>query len=168
MENVMKRLVLMAAVLMVAMWVASAIGQEKPWFDAKNCIICQQYAAQPGLMDHMRREFHGISTGMFSLTSVDKEYKEAFTAAQGGIREAISQAMSNGGQMSMCGFCSKFRDFGMAGIVPEVIHTDEGLAVFYMTKDTAKVRELQQFAIKAQEEIAKVNPKGSGSESPKK
>jgi hypothetical protein len=168
MEYVMKRVVLLTAVLMVAIGVASAVEQEKPWFDAKNCIICQQYAAQPGLMDHMRREFHGISTGMFSLTSVDKEYKEAFTAAQGGIREAISQAMTNGGQMPMCGACAKFRDFGMAGIIPEVIHTDEGVAVFYMTKDTAKVRELQQFAIKAQEEIAKVNPKAAGAQTPAK
>jgi hypothetical protein len=164
----MRRLVLLAAVLVVSVVVASAVGQEKAWFDAKNCIICQQYAAQTGLMDHMHREFHGLSTGMFSLTRVDGAYKDAFGAAQGGIREAISQAMSNGGQMPMCGFCGKFRDFGMAGIIPEVIHTDEGLAVFYLTKDTAKVRELQQFAIKAQEEIAKVNPPAMPTDSLKK
>jgi hypothetical protein len=152
----MKRQIALALLFLAILACGSVIGQEKPWFDPNICVMCKQLADQPGLNQHMHREYHGISNGMLALTHVDTGYEEAFGKAQTAMREVVSEAMANGGQMPMCGFCSKFRDFAMAGIFPEVIHTSDGVAVLYMTKDSTKVKELQQFAIKAQEETAKL------------
>jgi hypothetical protein len=144
-------LIALAALLCVA------VAQDSPWFDIKNCSFCKQLTAEPGLLDHMKYEYHNIDGGFMSVTMVDKEYQEAYLKAMSAMEKVGEEMKVSGKMVPMCQFCTKFGEFMMKGTKTQVIHSALG-DIFMMTSpDTAIVTELQAFATRTSQELAKLN-----------
>jgi len=143
----------MILVLVLAVW---GLATDVKWFDTEKCAFCKQIAKYPGLAEHMHHEYHNISNGIVSITTVDEDYKEAYYKSQADIQK-VAEDMTRGGEMPyMCGFCSKYGYFLMAGVKQEVVESDVGIILIMQSDDKEMVKELHDFADRAKVEMKKM------------
>ena len=144
-------------VIGLVLLICVSFAQDKPWFDVKNCSFCKQLTAEPGLLDHIKYEYHNIDGGFMSITMVDKEYQEAYLKAMSAMEKVGEEMKTTGKMVPMCQFCTKFGEFMMKGTKSQVIHSALG-DIFMMTSpDTAVVTELQAFAARSNQELTKLS-----------
>lgn len=144
-------------VIGLALLICVAFAQDKPWFDVKNCSFCKELTAQPGLLQHMKYEYHNIDGGFMSITIVDKDWQEPYLKAMTAMQKVGEDMKTSGNPVPMCQFCTKFGEFMMKGTKSQVIHSELG-DIFMMTSaDTAIVTELQAFATRTREELTKLS-----------
>jgi len=146
--------VLIALVLVVA-WGSGAVAGDKPWFDLEKCSFCKSLTAQPGLLEHTAWEQYPITNGIVSVTTVDPEFVKAFEVAHAEM-EKTGQRMMKGEQAYTCGSCTAMGAILMKGIHHENVMTSHG-SVWIATSDSPEVvAELQGWAKRNGEEMAKM------------
>ena len=145
---------LILALAVTAAFVSSAIAEE-PWFDFEKCMFCKEFAKQPGLLDHMKTEYHNTKTGIVSVTYVDKDYQAAFQKAQAGVGQVVANKMA-GKEVVACKHCAGIGDFYAMGLEPEAIKSEKCIIVIYSSPDAAVVTKLQDFAKKTNEAFAEL------------
>lgn len=131
---------------------------DEPWFDLEKCGFCKELAKQPGLLEHMKTEYHNTKTGIVSVTYIDKAYEPAFAKAQEGMKPVIADIMA-GKPVDTCKHCSGLGSFYQMGISPDVIKSDKCTIVVYNSTDSAVVTKLQDFAKKTNEALAEMDKK---------
>lgn len=146
-----KALLITVAVLFAMSFVASAA--DEPWFDLKKCAFCKTLADQPGLIDHMKTEYHNLHNGMMSITHIDKEYQPAFVKAQEAMKPVIADLQA-GKPVYTCQHCTTLGALMMAGVIPDEIRSGENIMVVYTSNDTAMVTKIQDFGRKSAEGLA--------------
>ena len=137
-------------------WTAAAA--DEPWFDLEKCGFCKAIASQPGLLDHMKTEYHDTKTGIISVTYIDKDYEPAFAKAQDGIRQVVADRMA-GKPIVACKHCTTIGEFYGMGIMPETIKSEKCIIVIYSSSDSAAVGKLQDFGKKSNEALAEIAKK---------
>lgn len=150
MRTVVSVLALVALVLVAAVMAAD---QEKPWFDMKNCAFCKELAAQPGLLEHMRHEYHNIHNGIVSVTYIDKDYRDEFAAMHQGMGKVVAD-MQAGKPVQMCQHCAKIGEFYQKGVRMEEVKSSDAIIVIYSSEDTALIADIQAFGARCTEELA--------------
>lgn len=141
----------------------SAAAGDEPWFDLEKCSFCKAIAKQPGLLDHMKTEYHDTKTGILSVTYIDKDYEAAFAKAQEGIRQVVADKVA-GKPVVVCKHCTSIGEFYSMGIMPESIKSEKCIIVIYSSSDAATVTKLQEFGKKSNEAIAELAKKKESAE----
>ena len=83
----MNRKLILALAVTVAF--ASTLSAEEPWIDLEKCAFCKEFTKQPGLVEHMKTEYHNTKNGIISVTYVDKAYQPAMEKAQAAINQQM-------------------------------------------------------------------------------
>jgi hypothetical protein len=136
-------------------YVISVTAAEEPWFDFEKCMFCKAFASQPGLIDHMKTEYHDTKTGIISVTYIDKDYEAAFKRAQDSIGQVVADKVA-GKQIVACKHCAAIGDFYAMGLTQESIKSEKCIIVIYSSSDPAVVTKLQDFAKKTNEAFAEL------------
>ena len=152
--------------LTVAAFAVTAAAADESWFDLEKCDFCKEIAKQPGLLDHMKTEYHDTKTGVISVTYIEKDYEAAFAKAQTGIRQVVADKVA-GKPVVACKHCTAIGDFYGMGIMPESIKSEKCIIVIYSSSDPAAVTKLQEFGKKSNEAIAEMAKKKESAETKK-
>lgn len=145
----------------------AVFAADEPWFDLEKCAFCKQIASQPGLLQHMKTEYHNTKTGIISVTYIDKEYEAAFAKAQQGMKQAVED-ISAGKPVEMCKHCSTIGSFYGMGIMPETIKSEKCIITVYSSTDADAVTKLQDFGRKSNEALAEIAKKRASAAAEKK
>jgi hypothetical protein len=132
----------------------SVNAAEEPWLDLDKCMFCKAFASQPGLLDHMKTEYHDTRTGIISVTYIDKDYEDAFKKAQAGISQVVADKVA-GKPIVACKHCAGIGEFSSMGLA-EPIKSEKCTIVIYSSSDPAVVARLQDFARKTNEAFAEL------------
>jgi len=135
-----------------------SVAADEPWFDTEHCAFCKSLAAQPGLLDHMKTEYHDTRTGIMSVTYIDKEYEAAFAKAQQGMQTAVADKLA-GKPVATCKHCAALGEFYGMGLMPEQIKSEKCTIYIWSSADPAVVEKLQDFAKKSNEAMAEIRKK---------
>lgn len=144
--------------LTATLFVFTAAANDEPWFDLEKCGFCKAMAGQPGLLDHMKTEYHETKTGIVSVTYIDKEYEPAFAKAQVSMRQVVADKMA-GKPVVACKHCTAIGEFYGMGITPETVKSEKCIIVIYSSADPAAVTKLQDFSKKSNEALAEMAKK---------
>ncbi len=145
-------LVLAVALVCTAVWA----GDEKPWFDLKNCAFCKTFdlGNDDYLVDHMKGEYHDLPNGFLAVMSVEDAYKDKCTKAQEAMQKVAMDMQASGQTPQMCGHCSTYGELAMV-TTPVEIKSDIAM-ISMMTSDKPEVvAKLHAFAQKNREEMVK-------------
>jgi hypothetical protein len=159
----MRRNLFLTLLATVAVSLAVIAADEEPWFDLEKCGFCKAFAKQPGLLDHMKTEYHNTKTGIVSVTYIDKAYEPAFAKAQEDMKPVIADKMA-GKEVPTCKHCAGIGEFYQMGLMPETIKSDKCIIVIYNSSDPAVVTKLQDFAKKTNEAFAEMHKKHAAGE----
>src|SRR5262249_17885892 len=119
----MRRNLMLVLALAVAVVFACPVpvpAAEDPWFDLEKCAFCKEIAKQPGLIEHMKTEYHDTKNGIISVTYIDKSHEPAFSKAQAGMGQVVADKMA-GKPVVTCKHCGAIGDFYAMGLMPESI-----------------------------------------------
>jgi hypothetical protein len=152
--------------LTVTAFAFTTAAADEPWFDLEKCGFCKELAKQPGLLDHMKTEYHDTKTGIISVTYIDKDYEAAFAKGQTGIRQVVADKMA-GKPVVACKHCTAIGEFYGMGIMPESIKSEKCIIVIYSSAEAAVVTKLQDFGKKSNEAIAEMTKKRESAEAKK-
>ena len=121
------------------------------WFDLKNCAFCAPIAAQPGLLEHMKPEYHAISNGLVSVLVIEPGYDGAFKKALEGMTSAFVD-MQAGKTMTICPHCSTMGEIEKnPKVKTDFMQTSFGFITIYTSADSALVAQIQDFGKKTDE-----------------
>lgn len=157
----MKKSILTLAALMVIAITALTTAEEKkmaekPWYDMQNCVFCKELTAQTGLMEHMKHDYHNVSTGTISVLQVDASHMDAFKKAMAGM-QAVAGQMNPTKMPYMCQHCEKMGGLMMnSKIKIDQIETNFGSLTVYSTQDSETMAMLHEFATRSNEEGKKM------------
>lgn len=144
----------------------TAAAADEPWFDLEKCQFCKAFAGQPGLLDHMKTEYHDTKSGIISVTYIDKDYGPAFAKAQDGIRQVVADKMA-GKPVVACKHCTAIGEFYGMGIMSETIKSEKCIIVIYSSGDSTAVAKLQDFGKKSNEAFAEMAKKKASADARK-
>ena len=149
-----RRIMLLSLAILVVAGIAAA--EDKPWFDM-NCSMCTNLYSVEGLMENMSWEQLDISNGVLSVTMVKKDYLPAYRKAHMGMQET-GMKLQKGEMLPVCGSCTALAACMMKGVNQEYVETKHG-DVWIVTADNDElVAELQAWATRNREELAKMKP----------
>jgi len=154
----MKRSVYLLIGLVALLGTAATAGDEKPWFDMEGCSFCKHITAEEGLKEHMCFEYHPLTNGVLSVTTVAEDYREAYGRAQKNM-EAVGMEMMKDPQAPppyMCGFCEAYGGFIMAGVMPQHVKSSVGDIMVWTSDNPEMVAKLHAFAQRNTDEMAKM------------
>ncbi len=150
-----RRIMLLSLAILVVAGIAAA--EDKPWFDM-NCSMCTNLYSVEGLMENMSWEQLDISNGVLSVTLVKEDYLPAYRKAHLGMKET-SKELQQGKMLDLCGSCMAFGACMMKGANQEYVETMHGDVWIVTSDDDELVAELQAWAKRNREELAKLKPK---------
>jgi hypothetical protein len=150
-------LLLAAATLVVS---GLALAGDEAWFDMEHCSFCKNLMDDPELLHHMTWEQYNLSNGIISVTTVDPEYVEAFAASSAKMAK-VGEELMQGKQMPMCNSCKALGMIMMKGPKSEEVKTKHGEIWMMTSDDPAVVKELQGWAKRNMDELAKMEAAGS-------
>ena len=152
-KSLTKYLVIVAVVLVAASTLTLA-GDDK-WYDMENCGFCKQLLDPPDMLEHSSYEHHNIANGIISVATVDKKYIGPWRAAEAKMEE-MGMKMQKGEQVPMCNACMAMGGLMMKGAKWENIITMHGSVSLMTSDDPAVVKEIQVWAQKSTDEMAKM------------
>ncbi len=158
-------LVVMASVSLLTL---AAVAEESPWFDLEKCEFCNKLAAQPGLVEHMKSEYHNLHNGTLSITHIEKDFIPVFHKAQIAMQSVVKDLRA-GKQVYTCPHCTTLGQLMMSGVMPDQIDRGESIIVVYTSSDSTMVAKIQDFGKKSAEAMAAMTakPKPAGTEGKK-
>ena len=150
-------LVLIAAFGAVAQDKNAETATNVKWFDPANCDFCKNLIEDPHLMENMTHEFHDISNGCVSITTVKPEYREAYNKAMDAMMK-LAKEMEDGTRnpmdVKMDGSCQAYGMLQMAGAKTEYVLSDNA-DVMVMTSDNPEtVKKIHEYAERNRAELA--------------
>jgi hypothetical protein len=163
--NLLKIMRAILAFLTVTVFAFTATAADEPWLDLEKCGFCKAFASQPGLLEHMKTEYHDTKTGIISVTYIDKDYEAAFAKAQDGVRQVVADQMA-GKPVVACKHCTTIGEFYMMGIT-ETIKSEKCIIVIYSSTDSTAVAKLQDFGKKTNEAFAEMAKKKASADAKK-
>ncbi len=146
-----KALLMTVALLCVASFLASAA--DEPFFDLQKCAFCKTLADQPGLLDHMKTQYHKLHNGTMSITHIDKEYQPGFAKALEAMKPVV-QDLQAGKKVYTCPHCTMLGQLYMAGVMPDEVKSGDDIMEVYTSTDSTMVKKLQEFGEKSNEGLA--------------
>jgi hypothetical protein len=147
-----RRMILVSLVVLVA--AGAGVADEPAWFDMENCGMCKNLGSNPEMMKNISWEQHNISNGIVSVTTVPDEYLADYRKAHEAMA-VMGEKMGEGEMPKMCGSCMALGMCMMKGPKQEYVETTHG-DVWILTSDKPElVAELQAWAKRNQEEMAK-------------
>ncbi|RME31424.1 MAG: hypothetical protein D6800_00780 [Candidatus Zixiibacteriota bacterium] len=153
----MKARILFVPVLLLSLVGFATAGQqaEKPWFDMKNCAMCSHLTENPELMQHMTWEHHKLDNGIISVTTVDREYVDAYRAVSAEM-QATADQLKAGKQLPLCGMCTAYGSLFAEGARLKRIDTERG-AIYLVTSDKPEVvKDIHAWADRTNDEMKKM------------
>src|SRR4030067_1936884 len=150
----MKKSLLVSLVIIAVCGAVAFAAEDKPWSDMEKCAFCKTMAAETGLMDHMKSQYHNLESGIISITHIDKDFQPAFKRAQENMQKIVVD-MASGKMPYMCEHCTKLGEFHMMNVKFENIEADFGHVMLWTSADTATVAKLQAFGARNNLEMAK-------------
>lgn len=151
----MRKLVIMAVLLLAVSFIAVNASDDKPWFDMASCEMCKPIIASPGLMENMTWEHHSISNGMVTVTTIKPEFAEAYEKAHAIMMETSKELMA-GKEVSLCGMCMGMGEFFAKGAKSETVETMHGSVMLVTSADAEVVTLIQKWRDRTMEEMAKM------------
>jgi len=151
-----KRTVLVVTALVVIAAVASAsFAQENAWFNPKKCAMCAGFVEVPGLLESVNHEHLPISNGIVCVSTVDDQQLKAYRQAHAKMQGVVAR-MQKGEAVELCGSCAAMGQIMAKGVTQDYVETQHG-DVWVVTSTTpAVVSELQAWAKRNNEEMAKM------------
>jgi hypothetical protein len=146
----------LAVALFFAVVMAGEGDSEAPWFDPEKCVFCKELTAEPGLLEHFTAEYHNISNGIVCITAVDSEYKDAYLRAQKAMEKVAADMAGSSKVPYMCGHCTTYGSFMMAGVKPEHVQSDIAEVLIMTSSDSTMVTRLQAFGDRSNKEWVKL------------
>ncbi len=151
----MKR-ILMVLSLVAIIAAGVSVADEGAWFDMENCAMCTSLSSNPELMMNISWEQHPISNGVIAVSTVPEKYIGAYRKAHAVMVET-GERMHKGEKLEMCGSCMALGMCMMKNPHQEYVETNHG-DVWILTSDDAElVAELQAWAKRNKEEMAKMS-----------
>lgn len=130
------------------------MAQDKPWFDMENCAFCKCLTEDPHLIKNMSWEYHDITDGLLSITTVAPEFKESYLKAQKAM-EKIAMEMSSGKTgIATCGHCDYFGKLMVAGARFEMVESGVGYIMLITTDNPEVLKMIHEFGQRNREEHA--------------
>jgi hypothetical protein len=145
----MRKTLLTAALMLLALTLIAVAADDAPWFDMKKCEFCNKLAAQPGLVEHMKTEYHQLHNGTISVVHIDPEYKGAFTKALASMAPVV-KALQSGQKPYTCPHCTMLGELYLQGVVPDMVSSGDAMMEIYTSNDSTMVKKLQEFGQKSQ------------------
>ena len=143
------------AVMMLLSIAFIATASDEPWVDLKKCAFCRTLSDQPGLIEHMKTEYHNLHNGTMSITHIDKEYQAAFAKAQEAMRPVVRDLQA-GKQIYTCPHCTTIGSLMMSGVIPDQILSGDNTIVVYTSSDSTMVKKIQEFGQKSADAFASI------------
>lgn len=149
----------MIALCTVALFVAgAAVAGDMAWFDMDNCAMCKGISSHPEMMESITWEQHNISNGVVAVTTVEMKYMDEYRKAHAMMGETVKR-LQEGEKMELCGSCTALGACMAKGVNQEYVETTHG-DVWIVTSEKAEVvAELQNWAKRNTEEMAKMKAK---------
>jgi hypothetical protein len=148
-----KRFVLMAAAVVLA--ASGAFAGDHAWYNPSKCAMCTAMVSVPGLMEATHCEQLNLSNGIVSVTNIEDRYLEGYRDAHAKMME-VAARLEKGETVEMCGSCMAFGDIMKKGVKQEYVQTQGG-DIWIVTSETPAVAtELQAWAKRNMEEMAKM------------
>jgi hypothetical protein len=145
----------MIALSLAAVLVAGvAVAGGEAWF-SYDCSMCKNYMSEPALMKNMKWEQHNISDGLVAVTTVQKEYLDAYRAAHENMNKTAMQIM-NGEHVELCGSCTALGECIMKGVSQEYVETSTGDVWIVTSDDPELVTDLHKWVERNKAEMAKM------------
>jgi hypothetical protein len=152
----MKRLFTVVVVgLGILAFAAVSAEEEKPWLDMENCDMCKVFYEHEGLMDNVSGEHHLVANGLLSLTTVTKEYQEAYGKAKDEMMQAIGR-MQAGEQLEFCGMCASHGVLQQKGVKIEYVNSDVADISLMTSSDPEIIAMIHEHGKRTNEAMAKM------------
>lgn len=152
----MRKMLKLALVPVLLLLGAAAVyGGGQSWFDMEHCEMCKPLAEEPGLLEHVVWEQHNISNGIVSVTTVEKDYLDAYRNAHAKMGHVVER-LQKGEKVGMCGMCTALGAAMMKGAKQEVVETTYGDVMILTSDKPDVVAELQEWAKRNREEMKKM------------
>jgi len=134
-KRIMSARILTVTGLVVAVLACGLTAADESAFH--DCAICKPLMAEPGLLEHLRWQGHGIAMGMIAVTSVDPSHQQAYQRAHGKMLEAVKR-LEAGDSMELCPFCQGMNALAQAGARIENVEAP-GAHIMVITSDKPEV-----------------------------
>jgi hypothetical protein len=148
---------LMAVVCLAALAFAGD-STSKPWFDLEKCAFCKTLNAEPGLLEHMKHDYHNIESGLLCVTNIDKEFQPAFERAHGNMMKVVADLQA-GKDVYFCEHCTQMGEFHNMNVKFEDVKTGFGSVMLWTSAEPEVIAKLQAFGVRNTEEMAKFEAK---------
>jgi len=148
--------ILIAAALAILLCISiSVMAEEGPWFDMANCGFCKHLLEQPDFLDHTTWEHYNITNGLVTVSTVDREYLDAYHKVSQAMKET-SEKMQKGEAVHMCGMCTAMGALLQKGVTMDYVETERG-NITVMTSDNPElVKEIQAWGQRNKDEMAEM------------
>ena len=153
-----RKMIALALALTLVAGVATA--GEMAWFDMDNCAMCKGISSNPEMMKNITWEQHNIEGGIISVTTVGKKYVADYRVAHAEM-EKTGMKLQSGEKMDMCGSCTALGAALMKGVEQQYVETTQGDVWLVTSKNPEVVAELQGWAKRNSEEMAKMKAEKS-------
>ena len=147
----LRAMLLILATLLIAVFTGATA--DAPWFDLQKCEFCNKIAAQPGLVEHMRTEYHNLHNGTMSVTHIDEEYHPAFAKALAAMQPVVRDLQA-GKKVYTCPHCTMLGELYLAGVIADEVKSGDDIMTIYTSSDSTMAKKLQEFGRKSAEGIA--------------
>jgi hypothetical protein len=145
----MRKTLLTATLMLLTLTLIAVAADDAPWFDLKKCEFCNKLSAQPGLVEHMKTEYHQLHNGTMSVVRIDPEYKASFGKAMEAMRPVV-QALQAGKDVYTCPHCKTLGELYMQGVIPDMVTSGDVMMEIYTSSDSTMVKKLQEFGQKSE------------------
>jgi hypothetical protein len=166
----MKKVALLAVLVLSVGLVVAAFAEEAteeatekavetPWFDMENCAFCKHLLKDPKLLENMTWEYHDVSNGLLSITTVNPECQKSYQEAMGAMMD-LGAKLDKGEvdikDLKMCGSCQHWGMLEEMGAKFEHVQ-GKGADIMLMTSDKPEVvKKIQEYGQRNREELAKM------------
>ncbi|MBU1320606.1 MAG: hypothetical protein KKG33_06615 [candidate division Zixibacteria bacterium] len=152
----MKNLHLSALVALglALLFAAAGVAEDAPWMDMQKCDMCRPLMEQPGLLEHTTWEHHNISNGVISITTVDPAFMPQYEMARAKMGE-VGKKFETGEKVELCQMCTAMGTCFAKGLKAEMVQTKHGDVHMMTSDDPAVVAEIQAWAKRTNDEMAK-------------
>ncbi|MCZ6766448.1 MAG: hypothetical protein O7D32_05900 [bacterium] len=150
----MRSRIALLTMVVLLVGVASMAG-ETAWFDMTSCDMCKSMSSTEGLMDHMTWNQYDLSNGVISVTTVEPAYLDKYRAAHAEMGKAM-ESMEKGEKTSLCGSCTYLGMCMQKGASHDYVETETGDIFIVTASNPELVAELQTWAKRNREEMAKM------------
>ena len=142
--------------LSFSLWVAllslALASDDGSWFDMQKCEMCKPLMEEQGLMNHMTWEHHNISSGLVSITKVDRDYLDSYKTARAKMN-AVSQKMMKGEPVYLCNMCKSMGAIMQSGASTDMVQSGNTFVWVTSSGDPEVVKKIHAWTDRTNREM---------------